>query len=560
LAAPFLLAAALCTGCIGNIGGADDGNLLGPGGPGGPGANGPVDVATSGLRRMTPAQYQNTLRDLVGDPGLTLDLDADEGEVITQLAVDKLRGAAAAVVARRGDWTIDPFPCDTSGADDAQCVEAFIRTFGRRAFRHTLADDEVQRLQAVFTKARASQSFDGALLAVLEVMLQSPDLYYFLELGSDPGQFAGMASGVRPLTGWERATRLSYFLWNTLPDDELLDAAEAGELDSIEGVRAQAERLATNDRGRDTFKGFFSDWLELDGTKQHASLITADKDPNLYPADSPELRQAMRIETEALVERVVFDGDGRFETLLTSNEAYVNAPLAALYGVDAPAGDAFEWVALPSDQRAGLLTRAAFLTVFASVEVKSPIRRGAHILSEVLCIELGPPPPNASDVPVKGGSVDEGGNVVNKTIREDVIAKTSSGDCNSCHSIINPVGFTFEHYDALGQWIETEDGEGEDGPYSLPIDASGALPGDGGKAVDGAVEMSRALGESAAAQSCLTKHFFESALRRVPIDADLASVDAATEVTQSGGTLTDLVVALATSNAFLHARLPEDDQ
>ena len=547
-------------GCVGNIGSGDEDSLGGPGGPGGPGgANGPADAATSGLRRMTPEQYQNTLRDLVGDPELVLDLDIDEGPVITQLAVDKLRGAAAQVVSRRDQWTVQPFPCDTSAADDAPCVDAFIRTFGRRAFRHTLADEEVTRLQGVFTKAREKQSFGDALLVTLEVILQSPDVYYFLELGRDPGP--GLASGVRPLTGWERATRLSYFLWNTLPDDELLDAAESGALDTVEGMQAQADRLARDDRARGMFRSFFSEWLELDGTKKHPSLVTVDKDAALYPDDSPALRDAMRIETEALVDRVLFEGDGRFETLLTSTEAYVNAPLAALYGVDGPSGDAFAWVNLPADERAGLLTRAAFLTVFAGVEVKSPIRRGAHILKETMCVELGPPPPNASDVPVKGGAVDENGDVVNKTIREDVVAKTSSNVCNGCHSIINPVGFTFEHYDALGQWIDTEDGEGESGAYSLPIDASGGLPDGGGQvAVDGAVELSKALAESGTAQACLTKRFFESALRRLPIDGDLASVDGATAVTQSGGTITDLMVALATSNAFLHARLPEDYQ
>jgi hypothetical protein len=247
------------------------------------------------------------------------------------------------------------------------------------------------------------------------VILQSPDVYYFLELGRDPGQTKGLASGVRPLTGWERATRLSYFLWNTLPDDALLDAAEAGELDTAEGVKVQADRLAHDDRGRGTFKSFFSDWLELDGTKKHPSLVTADKDADLYPADSPELREAMRAETEALVEHVVFDGDGRFETLLTTTEAYLNGPLAKLYGVSGPSGEGFEWVKLPADQRAGLLTRAAFLTVFAGVEVKSPIRRGAHILKDMLCVELGPPPPNGTLRPSKpcatGGAI---------------------GDCESC--------------------------------------------------------------------------------------------------------------------------------
>jgi hypothetical protein len=215
---------------------------------------------------------------------------------------------------------------------------------------------------------------------------------------------------------------------------------------------------------------------------------------------------------------------------------------------------------LPADQRAGLFTRAAFLTLYGGIEVKSPIRRGAHILREVLCTELGPPPPNASDVPIKGGATSEG----NKTVRQDVDAKTLSGNCAACHTMINPIGFAFEHYDSMGRWVAQENGDGPSGPYTLDIDATGVLPTydeEGarteGVPVDGGVEMSRALAESEKVQACITQHFFASALRRVPVDADLASVEAAATAAQSGGTMRDVVLALATSNAFLHARLPE---
>src|SRR5262249_20962958 len=142
-----------------------------------------------------------------------------------------------------------------------------------------------------------------------------------------------VASGVIPLTGWERATRLSYFLWNTMPDDELLDAAESGAMDTLEGVRAQTERLLASDRARSTMVRFFDEALEIDGGSKHAALEVVPKSPDVFPEDSPALRQAMRTELEALVEKTLFDGDGTLETLFTTNEAYVNGPLAALYGV-----------------------------------------------------------------------------------------------------------------------------------------------------------------------------------------------------------------------------------
>lgn len=559
--AAVLAASGLTPGCVGDLGSDRDAPPGDPGAP--PGEGGLIDVAPAGMRRMTPEQFTRSMRDLFGDPGLELDLDPDTGEVTSLLAVDKLNAAAEAIVARRASWGTPVFPCDTSGPEDEVCVDDFIRTFGRRAFRHTLDEAEVKLLKDRYALARKEQSFEDALLIVLKVMIQSPNVYYFVELGREGDGGEALASGVRPLTGWERAARLSYFLWNTTPDDALLDAAESGALDTAEGVRAQAERLLSDDRARATARRFFSDWLELDGTNKHSSLEDAPKSPAIYPEDSPALRAAMRAEIEALAERVLFEGDGRFETLLTTTDAYVNGPLAALYGVEGPADErTFSWVSLPGDQRAGIFTRAAFLSVFGSVEVKSPIRRGAYILEQVLCHPLGPPPPNASDVPVKGGAVEQDGEVVHRTIRKDVEAKTSSGVCASCHAIINPIGFAFEHYDALGRWQPQETGVDPADSYTLDIDARGRLPAIGpdgeGVEVDGGVEMSAALAASAAARGCLTRRFFETALRRVPIDQDLASVEAATPAPESGGDMRDLLLDLTTSNAFLHLRQTEE--
>lgn len=548
-----IAASSMTSACVGWIGGDDD--------KGSKAEDGVVDVAPAGMRRMTPEQYTNSMRDLFGDPALKLDLDPDTGEVTSLLAVDKLNAAAEAIVARRGSWGAPVFPCDTKGADDEACVDSFVRTFGRRAYRRALDEAELGALKAHYTTARATQSFEDALLITLKVMVQSPNVYYFVELGREGDDREALASGVRPLSGWERASRLSYFLWNTTPDDALLGAAESGALDTRAGVREQAERLLADDRARATVQRFFADFIELDGTNKHSSLEEAPKSGAIYPEDSPSLRAAMRAEIEALTERVIFEGDGRFETLLTTTDAYVNGPLAKLYGVDGPADEGtFAWVSLPSEERAGILTRAAFLTVFSSIEVKSPIRRGAYILEHVLCQPLGPPPPNAMDVPVKGGSVEENGEVV--TIRQDVEAKTSSGVCAGCHALINPIGFAFERYDALGRFLEKETGEDASGPYALDIDASGVLPEFGPSVtsveVDGGVEISAAIAASAAARECLTKHFFETALRRVPVDQDLASVEEATPPPESGGSMRDLILALTTSDAFLHMRSAEE--
>lgn len=535
--------------CVGGIGDDPDDKTSPPGA---------ADVEATSMRRMNPDQFENTMRDLFGDAELELELDADAGQVISLLAVDKLNAAAEAIVARRASWTHQVFPCDTAGAEDAACVDGFIRTFGRRAYRRTLTETEVAELQADYTAARETQSFEQSLLVVLKVIIQSPEVYYFLEHGRDAKSGEEVASGVYPLNGWERATRLSYFLWNTTPDDALLDAAESGALDTEDGIRKEAERLLEDPKARKTLVRFFTEWLELNGTNKHSGLADAPKSADLYPEDSPALRAAMRVELEALVERVLFEGDGTFETLLTTTDAYVDGPLAALYGVEGPSAEGeFAWVKLPSDQRAGIFTRAGFLSVFSGNEVKSPIRRGAYVLQGVLCSTLGPPPPNASDVPVKGGNVDEDGVTVQKTIRQDVEAKTSSKDCVGCHSRINPVGFTFEHYDALGRWMDKETGEDESGPYSLDIDATGVMPGSGSNEpipVDGAVEISAAIATDEQAMMCLTERLFETALERLPVDRDLLSVEAAISEIGSGSSVRDIVVALSTSPAFLHTR------
>jgi len=552
----------LTVACVGNIGdraGEDDKNAPANG------AHPGLDVAWAGIRRMTPAQYLNSARDLLGDADLDLELDADTGEAMTLLGAEKLNAAADFIASRSDAWASDVFPCDTSGEGTPECVDQFIQTFGRRAFRHPLGDDEIAWLRGVFDQARTEQSFKDSLLIVLQVMLQSPQFIYFLEQGSDAT--GGLPAGVRPLTGWERATRLSYFLWNTTPDDELLAAAESGALDTIEGVEAQAQRLLADERVHTTAKDFFIGWLELDGTPTHPSLEEGTKNADLFPEDSPALRAAMRKEIEALVDRVIFEQNGTVQSLVTSTDAYVNGPLAKLYGVAGPADDTtFEWVTLPSDERAGMFTRAAFLSVYAGGIVKSPIRRGAFLLKKALCVQLGKPPPNANDTPVTGGNIDENGKTVHKTVRQDVEAKTSTGVCTACHSIINPVGFTLEHFDALGKWQTKETGQDDTGTWSLDIDATGALPAfdDAGEmttgkvAVNGAVEMSKALAETPALTSCVASRWFETALHRKSADEDQTTVLALNATLASGATLTDVVKTMVGSDSFLFLRPSED--
>lgn len=543
------LGVALACACTGTISSGDPDDGGGRSDPNDPDA---LDVGHGGLRRLTPREVEATLRDLVGDPELTVDLDADEGVAISRLAAEKLNGAAEKVASREATWQASVFPCDTNVEEDLACVDAFIETFGRRAFRRPVSAEETAWLKTTYASARAEQTFHDALVVTLQVILQSPQFLYRVERGVDSKE--SLPDGVLPLSGYERAVRLSYFLLGTTPSDALLDAAEDGLLDTADGVGAIATELLADARARATVTRFVTNLLEIDGTEKHASLADGTKSEARYPEDSPELRAAMREEIVALVERVAFDESGTFADLLTTTEAKVDGALAQVYGVAAPSGGS-GWVTLPERERAGLLTRAGFLTLYSRGDIKSPIRRGAFIVKNVFCVALGDPPPNANDTPIEGGTVVEGGQTVRRSVRQDVEKKTLGEGCSSCHTVLNPVGFAFDNYDALGRWESEERGTDDDGEYTLPIDPSGQLPAGGGAAqpVSGPIEASRAIAASPDFIACMSERWFTAAHGREATEYDRSSINAAKRAF-GDGSMKDALVAIAQSDAFLYLR------
>jgi PAS domain-containing protein len=534
-------------GCIGNIGDRDD-----PAGANGPGSgtlacdDGSVHTSVLPLRRMSPEQYESTLRDLFGDAALEVELD--EGvDIISEREVRQLRDAAEKIIGRRGSWTLPVFPCDTSGEGSEACAGDFVDGFAARAFRRPLSADERGWLMAVYQDARTSMTFAEAMETLLQVVLQAPAFVYLFAAG-DPDA----TDSVRLLTDHEVASRLSYFLWNTMPDDALMAAAASGELRAADGLGGQAERLLADPRAEHAVQRFMSAWLQLDGGKLHHALEATEKDLTLYPQYDAALQQAMRMETEAFVRRAFFEQEGNFADLLSGNFAYVNGPLAELYGVSGgPADEAtWEWVELDPSQRAGIFTRAAFLTVFSTRTVTAPIRRGVWVLEEVLCSKLGDPPPNANDVKVEGGVVE--GEL--KSVRDDIIARTTNDPvCASCHNLINPIGFTFENYDALGRW------QTEEVTTGLPVDASGYL---GGSDVDGevanAVELVDKLVTSDKVRACFAERWYTQALGREPGELDKCSLDAIEARFTETGSMRELVLAIIQSDAFRYLDISEE--
>ncbi len=507
---------------------------------------GGIPAAPAYLRRLQPEEYVNTVRELMTAPTAAPQLEPPVGKIISQLEVEKLSAAAAELVATKGHLTFAP--CDVAGAQNSMCADSFIAAFGRVAFRRPLDTAEKTWLRGVYDQVRGLQvtppvTFRESLDTVAQVMLQSPQLLYIRDEGVVD---RSLPAGVRRLTGYERATRLSYLFWSSTPDKSLLDAAEKGQLDSADGVRVQAERLVASPRARKMVKQFASSWLELDGNASHPNLESFEKDKARFSYDSAALRTAWRNEVESLYDRVFFEQGGSFSKLMTSTESYVTAALAKMYGVTGGPTTGSAWVNLNPMQRGGLFTRAASLAVQSTADTQDPIHRGVYVFRHVMCQPLPDPPVDVDNTPPKplpGQKV---------STRQLVDIKTGGGVCVACHSVVNPIGFTLENYDAMGAWQTTEKLTASGVTYTVPIDSTATIPAtDLAGTTMGGVGLSQRLAASAQARDCAVQGWFEKALARAPGDADTCLVDQLKTRFKKNDDLRDLVLAIASSDAAL---------
>jgi hypothetical protein len=502
-----------------------------------------LQVPAPAMRRLTPEQLANSWRDVLADAQAAPLLDAPAGMTITGLEVERLADAASTLVKRGKHLTF--VPCSVTGTGTAACAQGFIEAFGRVAFRRPLTPAELTWLTGRYATTRAlavtpAITFKEALDVVAEIMLQAPQLSYVSEQG------AVATNGIAPLTGYERATRLSYLLWNTTPDAALLEAARVGKLDSSDGVKAEAQRLLADPRSRIVIRRFASQHLGLNASPTHPSLEMLTKDTTKYPLDSPALRTAMRDESESLFERAFFDEKGSFKSVMTSKKARVNASLARLYGVSGPATDAtFEWVELDAN-RAGLYTRAAFLTTNASDLQASPTLRGVEIYRHALCLSLSDPPANVDNTPLKptAGAL---------SVRAQIDQRTQEAVCQSCHAVINPVGHTLGHFDAIGAWQTNDTGTQAGMPFSVPVDATATLhAGDVTGAISGGVQLSDALAKSRMATDCMADSFVTRALDRKASPAEACIQYRARKTLRDTDDMRQVLLTLLSSDEALH--------
>ena len=521
--------------------GAAEGGEDGSGGDDGPETLCPTPTpGASPIRRLTAWEYDNTIRDLLGDDrrpstiagfpeegGSGFDNNADVVSV-TRLMANKYMLAAedVATVAVEDLGTLTG--CDPV-ADESGCVRSFITDFGRRAWRRPLTDEEANAMVALYDDARDASDVAGSLELLLGAFLQSPHFLYRVELGV-PGESGEPA--VR-LDDWEMASRLSYFLWGSMPDAELFAAAEAGELNTAAQVEAQARRMLDAPQTRAMVGHFYEQWF---GYKKLASV---DKDPAVFPDWSPELAQRQHAEAEAFVEHVTFDDDGRLGTMLTAPYTFVDAELAALYGIDGVEGSGLTQVEATDREMAGILSLGGIMSTYSKSNQTNPIARGIFVREHLLC-QIPPPPPD--DVDLELPPIDP-----NATTRERFEQHRDNPACAGCHMLFDPIGFGFENYDALGRWRTTEN--------DLSIDASGELfSTDVDREFNGVAELGAALAESEAVAACTTRHWFRFAYGRTESaeldECNLDTLDAA--FADSGYDLRELLVTLTQTDAFMY--------
>lgn len=462
------------------------------------------DFERAQMRRLTRLQFEGSLRSLLGDdivvsseidPDLVAELFTTVGASTVStspLGVEQYELATLDAVGQAfadPEARLDLVGCDV--AEDDGCAASFLADFARRAWRRPIADDELARYVDLVTNAPGIEgdAWLGLQLATAGV-LQSPNFLYLVEIGEpDPD----VPERWR-YTNWEMAGRLATFVWAAAPDDELLDAAEAGDLTTEAGVAEQLDRMLADPRAKPALARFFGELLHLDVAD------TIAKDIEIYPAATPVLFQAMRGEVERIVDRIAFEEDADLRDLFDTRETYVTPELAELYGMTAPDPaladeDGFVPVTIPDDwARLGVLGTGMYLASTGTLTRTSPTVRGLFIQRRLRCNEI-PPPPDDVDAEFPPGSEGE-----QTTMRERLEIHRENPTCAGCHDQLDPIGLVMEHFDGLGRHRDTDNG--------LELDVSGTLDG---QSFDGLAGLVGFLREDPATTQCLVRQAYRFA-------------------------------------------------
>jgi hypothetical protein len=545
-------------------------------------------VQPSPLRRLTTAQYFNSLRDLfttpdgqtlaVLDPPISDQLVSPEtlwlpdeqtvsgyagnaqGQVVSPVLVERYGQNAIDVAAEVGERIDEFLGCDPEG-DPHGCGLAYLEDLAGRAWRRPLSEDERAALRSAFDDDRAQWSATVAVQLGIQMIIQSPYFSYLpeLALSEAPEQDGAADCSMIPLSGHEMAARLSYFLWNTTPDAWLLEQAQAGDLTTRESVATVAAQMLASPRYVDGALQFHAEWLRLDRIRGYRREVLGSVQLDEF-VQVPLLRE----QAERFLAPIITQPGRSFAEILTSTQVPMHGALAEIYGVEVPDSSLEDgiWidVELPADQRAGALTLAGHLSAHATDSRANPVRRGVFVLDRLLCAEP-PPPPLGVDTSVVDG---QSNTDLPTSNRERYAAHTDNDACRDCHAAIDPFGFAFEHYNAAGVWWSQESWDGDPSVIQwLEIDASGVLDGTlipeplRGRSFADAVELLHILAESPEVHDCYVRHLVRYALGR-GLDSGTDAVDEqlveqlARDFYEADGALDSLVLAIVTSEPFMH--------
>lgn len=500
-------------------------------------------VSEGGLRVLTQYEYAQTIHDLFGTdivvPKISQDTSVNGWTTvgastasIAPTASDDFETAALDIAKQ----VFDPARRDKvskcapiADAGDA-CTRAFIETWGKRAFRRGLTKEEVD--EYVGLAIATSQDLGGpwaGLESALGAMLESPNFVYRLDAIEDDPTKPGEAR----FTSYAMASRLSFLLWGSTPDDQLLDSAGKGELGSTEGIKAAADRLLASDKAQNGVLRFFDEWLAV------SSIDTVEKDAKLFPELTPQLRTAMREQISRTLKDLLWDRGQSYLDLFQTKDIFMSPELAPIYGVATPPSSGFTKITLDGSQpRAGIFGWAGILTLKSRAYASSPTLRGLFVRERVLCQTVPPPPPDATQ------QQPQEANGVPLTTRERAQARLSNPNCSSCHARMDGIGLGLENFDAIGRYRTSEG--------STTIDTSGQLDGHPFK---GATDLAKAVHDHPDTNACGARNLFRYATGRMETGDDEQQVqELAAKFTNVDHRMKAMFSEIVASSAF---RLPK---
>ena len=499
------------------------------------------------IRRLTHSQYNNTIRDLLGDQSLAANRfpkedfihgfkNQLEGQNVSPIQAEAYSDAAERLArsAFRGGDPRNLILMKPLSASDQNAAGSFIRQFGLKAFRRPLSENETNKYLRMFlTASNQTGEFNSGAQLVVEAMLQSPNFLFRVQRQKE-----------QSTTQFEIASRLSYLLWDTMPDDGMLQAASGGEYSTANQIDAQARRMLDDPRARFALDEFLAQWMRFDRVQD------ATRDRRKFREFNSEVAAAMTEETRQLFRHLVWN-DINFMDFFKADYTFISTSLANIYGLPSPSEE-FSRVDYPLESgRSGVLGHGSFLVLTSKPSDTSPTSRGLFVRNHFLAQEIAPPPPGVNSV------LPEITEDSPQTNRQRLSVHLNSEACSSCHRLIDPIGYGFEQYDAIGGFHTKMTlrfgSRDKSSTKELDVDTAAFVQGIPNSEFSRPKELGKLLAESETCQRCIVKQFFRYAFGREESAADQPILDAAFDkFRDSGFRFRELVMAFVTSKLFLH--------